>query len=131
MGNCCRRESRSMVWAGDDWGSLTSKIDEEADHNQNTYNVERLRLLGENGAFALSNSSSTSNGTTTGAATREVRVKITKKELEELVGRVDVRGLSAKQVLDQLMDAADHGYDEAEHDHRSWRPALQSIPEVN
>lgn len=30
MGNCCRRESSSMVWAGDDWGSLTSKIDEEA-----------------------------------------------------------------------------------------------------
>ncbi|KAF5474789.1 hypothetical protein F2P56_006653 [Juglans regia] len=130
MGNCCRRESRSMVWAGDDWGSLTSKIDEEADHQNTNYNVERLRLLGENGDFALSNSP-TSTGTTTGAATREVRVKITKKELEELVGRVDVRGLSAKQVLAQLMDAADHIYDEAEHDHRSWRPALQSIPEVN
>ncbi|XP_041025261.1 uncharacterized protein LOC121265636 [Juglans microcarpa x Juglans regia] len=130
MGNCCRRESRSMVWAGDDWGSVTSKIDEEADHQKTNYNVERLRLLGENGDFALSNSS-TSTGTTTGAATREVRVKITKKELEELVGRVDVRGLSAKQILARLMDAADHIYDEAEHDHRSWRPALQSIPEDN
>lgn len=135
MGNCCRRESRSMVWAGDDWGSLTSKMDEEvADHNQNTYmNVERQRLLGENGDFAFSNSSASSNGNTAGAAaTREVRVKITKKELEELVGRVDEQGLSAKQILARLMDAADQKYDEAEHEyHRPWRPALQSIPEVN
>jgi hypothetical protein len=125
MGNCLRRQSGSpMVWAGDDWGSLTSKNSFEDDDDENiAWNVERHRLLGKTGAFSLS-SSSTNTGST---GTREVKIKITKKELEELIGRVDMQGLSTKQILARLMDAADR-YDEHQ---RSWRPALQSIPEVN
>jgi hypothetical protein len=125
MGNCLRRQSGSpMVWAGDDWGSLTSKNSFEDDDDENiAWNAERHRLLGKTGAFSLS-SSSTNTGST---GTREVKIKITKKELEELIGRVDMQGLSTKQILARLMDAADR-YDEHQ---RSWRPALQSIPEVN
>lgn len=127
MGNCLRHKSGPVVWAGDDWGSLTSKNpSEDDDDDDNACNVERHRLLGgETGAFSLSSSSThTSSGDT---GTREVKITITKKELEELMGRVDMKGLSARQILDRLMDSADR-YDEHQ---RSWRPALQSIPEVN
>ncbi|KAI3755868.1 hypothetical protein L1987_55677 [Smallanthus sonchifolius] len=57
--------------------------------------------------------------------TTEVKIKISKKQLEELLGRTDVQGLTVEQVLAQLMDASD-GF---ESHQRSWRPALQSIPE--
>jgi hypothetical protein len=46
MGNCLRRQSGSVVWAGDDWGSLTSKNPFEDDDDDNAGNVERHRLLG-------------------------------------------------------------------------------------
>ncbi|KAK2990289.1 LOW QUALITY PROTEIN: hypothetical protein RJ640_014741 [Escallonia rubra] len=52
--------------------------------------------------------------------TTEVKIKITKKQLGELLGKID--GLPVQQVLAQLMSAGD-GY---EAHQRSWRPALQS-----
>ncbi|KAK9269414.1 hypothetical protein L1049_001187 [Liquidambar formosana] len=58
---------------------------------------------------------------------KEVKIKITKKQLEELLGKVDVQGLSVQQVLAQLMSVSDR----YESHQRSWRPALKSIPEVN
>ncbi|KAK2977880.1 hypothetical protein RJ640_020224 [Escallonia rubra] len=58
--------------------------------------------------------------------TTEVKIKITKKQLEELLGKIDVKGLPVQQVLAQLMSAGD-GYKAHQ---KSWRPALQSIPEV-
>ncbi|RDX78963.1 hypothetical protein CR513_40675, partial [Mucuna pruriens] len=54
-------------------------------------------------------------------ATREVKIKITKKQLEELVGKVEeVKELRVEHVLAHLIK---HSL------HRPWRPALQSIPE--
>lgn len=61
------------------------------------------------------------------SGTTEVKIKITKKQLEELLGKMDVKELSVQQVLAQLINVS-HSY---ETHHRSWRPALQSIPEVN
>ncbi|KAK9071172.1 hypothetical protein SSX86_005891 [Deinandra increscens subsp. villosa] len=55
----------------------------------------------------------------------EVKIKISKKQLEELLGRTDVQGLTVKEVLARLMNASDR----FESHQRSWRPALQSIPE--
>ncbi|KAG2684289.1 hypothetical protein I3760_10G069900 [Carya illinoinensis] len=135
MGNCCRSEHRSMVSAGDDWGSLMPKKEEEA---ENKCDMKKQRLLGDQkGAFGRSPASSTSitssSSCSTAHVTREVKIKIRKEELEELLGRVDVQGLSAKQVLESwLVHAADRRFNNvlAEH-HRPWRPALQSIPEVN
>ncbi|KAL5735949.1 hypothetical protein ACOSQ2_030737 [Xanthoceras sorbifolium] len=57
----------------------------------------------------------------------EVKIKITKKQLEELLGRAELKQLSVQQVLAQLMNVSDR----YETHQRSWRPALQSIPEVN
>ncbi|CAL0335119.1 unnamed protein product [Lupinus luteus] len=63
--------------------------------------------------------------TTNGKTTTEVKIKITKKQLEELLGKVDMRELRVEQVLAQLMSHSR----EYESLHKPWRPSLQSIPE--
>ncbi|KAJ0081268.1 uncharacterized protein LOC116111791 [Pistacia vera] len=132
MGNCIRRESSNMVWAGDDWefssrGRVMDDIDDDkhGERNAGDVNVEKRRLLSEKGGFSSSSSLSSSS-----PSTREVKIKISKKELEELVHRVDMQGLSLKQVLEKLIDANIDHHHHLEHQ-RSWRPVLQSIPEVD
>ncbi|CAL5183901.1 unnamed protein product [Lathyrus oleraceus] len=130
MGNCCA--SSSMEWAGDDWGSLTSKhnprmnsskvFDEVHGVSSEKKEKEKEKLLG-----AL-RASSDGNG--------KVKIKISKKELAVLLGERKEQGVgggtghaSAEQVLVGLLNARDH----VNHDvhHRTWKPVLQSIPEVN
>uniref|UniRef100_A0A803NZM7 CCHC-type domain-containing protein n=1 Tax=Cannabis sativa TaxID=3483 RepID=A0A803NZM7_CANSA len=110
-GSHTERES-TMVWAGEDWGSL----EKESSHDD----------------------------------LESVKIKISKKELEKLVSRLrgGEDGMSVEQVLlSELMKGKGGGlsvqhryYKEynVDHDHqshwenqRSWRPVLQSIPEVN
>ncbi|OAY24722.1 uncharacterized protein LOC110604875 [Manihot esculenta] len=116
MGNCCRRGSSSAVWAGDDWGSVGQELKRARNHNTI---IERQRLLGEE------------------MGAREVTVKITKRELEALMERVEMQGLSMEQVLVKLINSGDNfeilEFEDHQHHHhhRSWKPALQSIPEVN
>ncbi|KAF8030147.1 hypothetical protein BT93_E2545 [Corymbia citriodora subsp. variegata] len=121
MGNCCRAESSSssssassMNWAGDDRNSLLNR------------GGASRRLFGDADGKRVSSSSSSRR--------REIKIKISKKKLEKLVERIEARGLSLEQVLPLLIDKntfdsrrsgfAKHGC------HRSWRPALQSIPEA-
>ncbi|XP_027338222.1 uncharacterized protein LOC113852180 [Abrus precatorius] len=132
MGNCCKTVS-SMDWGGDDWGSLSSKhkrkisskVFDEVD-GLSLGNVEKERLSG-----ALK-ASTDANG--------KVKIKISKKELVELLGGREIEevgaghGSSAEQVLVRLMKARDYVNNEHHvHDgyHRTWRPVLRSIPEVN
>lgn len=120
MGNCIRHES-SMQWGGEDWGSPAKEglfAGEEVDGK--AMKMEEKGLLGDDESGLISSS-------TTAAKTTEVKIKITRKQLEELLGRVDIKDLSVHQVLAQLMSVSDR-YEEHQ---RSWRPALQSIPEVN
>ncbi|WJX22799.1 hypothetical protein P8452_12075 [Trifolium repens] len=128
MGNCCVVSS-SMEWAGEDWGSLTSKHKSRMNsskvfdeiHGMSLGNIEKERLLG-----AL-RASSDANG--------KVKIKISKKELAVLLGEKknqddsNTRHASAEQVLVGLLNARDH----VNHDghHRQWKPMLQSIPELN
>ncbi|KAB5534826.1 hypothetical protein DKX38_017912 [Salix brachista] len=58
----------------------------------------------------------------------KVKIKITKKQLKELLGMAEVRELSVQQVLSQLMNLSSdcRSY---EPQQQSWRPNLQSIPE--
>ncbi|RDX58074.1 hypothetical protein CR513_62635, partial [Mucuna pruriens] len=130
MGNCCATSS-SMDWGGDDWDSLTSKHNSKRRmssrkvfdevHGASLGNVEKEKLLG-----AL-RASSDANG--------KVKIKISKKELEELLGGKEKKKqgeghASAEQVLARLIHARDHVNNE-HHDahHGPWRPVLQSIPE--
>lgn len=109
MGNCLRHQQHqsSTLWAGEDWGSSSSAANE---------GDEEKCLLANNPENGLKASPS---------AIHEVKVKISKKQLEELLGRVDAKELSVQQVLEQLIDVGN----QYEANQRSWRPALQSIPE--
>lgn len=124
MGNCLRHEP-PMQWAGEDWGSLAPPTHFSGDTHHEISSDKAMKgekdsLLKENPGFSSSSSSSSSS-------TTEVKVKISKKQLEELLGKVDVQGLTVHQVLQHLMNVSDR----FETEQRSWRPALQSIPEVN
>ncbi|KAB1228054.1 hypothetical protein CJ030_MR4G024734 [Morella rubra] len=131
MGNCLRHES-SMHWGGDDWGSDPAKdqglyAGDSSDDDlvgDKAMKMEEEGLLGDHRGFFPSSAATTAAATTT---TTEVKVKITRKQLEELLGRVDIKELSVHQVLAQLINVSDR----YEKHQRSWRPALQSIPEVN
>ncbi|CAK9175753.1 unnamed protein product [Ilex paraguariensis] len=120
MGNCIRKES-SMQWGGEDWGSPASEHLFSGDTSKLTKKLEEDQRLLEKSSedFPFHESSSKTPVT-------EVKIKITKKQLETLLGSTDVQGLSVGQVLAQLMDVSD-GY---ETHQRPWRPVLQSIPEV-
>ena len=70
----------------------------------------------------------TSSSSTTTTTSTTVKIKITKKQLKELLGKAEVKGLSVQQILSQLMNASgDHRSYEPQQ--QSWRPNLQSIPE--
>ncbi|KAK1375135.1 hypothetical protein POM88_031328 [Heracleum sosnowskyi] len=121
MGNtCCRGEAASsMVFP----------------HIQ--YSTERDSLLGSSASDYDDNKQL--------HAHREVKIKITKEKLEELLGKSDLHGMPVDQIVSGLISAsADHHYynyyytndhvdiqDSLQFHHRSWRPALQTIPEVN
>lgn len=131
MGNCIMTES-STRWGGDDWGSL-SPVPSDAvakpmfssgiGHDNKLYmtpmKMEERTSPGEEKRVTNSLPSSTIKGT-------EVKIKITKKQLEELLSKVDAQGQSVKVVLTQLLNLGD-GY---ETHPKSWTPALQSIPEA-
>ncbi|XP_022777410.1 uncharacterized protein LOC111318808 [Durio zibethinus] len=108
MGNCIRHDKSS--WADDDWESFVSTNRQGDDGEINS--VEKEKLLGGN----------------RDANTREVKITISKKELEELAQKVDMQGLTLEQVLTRMVKGGD--VYEAEQ-HRSWKPVLQTIPEVN
>ncbi|TXG67802.1 hypothetical protein EZV62_009077 [Acer yangbiense] len=139
MGNCLHHgssSSSSMHWSGDDWGS--SAI---SDHDRDYYH-KGMKLEAKKGCLArdISDLDNVKSGngdggggfrvssSTKATATRtKVKIKITKKQLEELLGRAELKQISMQQVLAQLMNVSDR----YETNQRSWRPALQSIPEVN
>lgn len=101
MGNCIRKGSYEE-WGGDDWGSFGS-------------GHEKTRK-DDDGLPDLSSSS-------LAAAGKEVKITISKKELEKLLEEADVEGLPVQQVLAQLINAG------AEAHQRPRTPALHSIPE--
>lgn len=109
MGNCIRKES-SMHWGGEDWGFPCTV----PEINEDFYHRKTIKL--EEDQFLIHSSTS---------VIKEVKVKITKKQLSELMGKADVQGLSVHQLLTQLMNVSER----FELHHNSWRPALQSIPE--
>ncbi|XP_050217299.1 uncharacterized protein LOC126668127 [Mercurialis annua] len=110
MGNCIHRES-STQWGGDDWGSSPAPPSD---------NIEG-QLLGDlNRDFTKSPSAATKT------SNKEIKIKITKKQLEELLGRIDTEELSIEQVLGQLISVSNQSFNAHQ---RSWRPNLQSIPE--
>lgn len=108
-----------MVWADDD--DDFGPIMEVGNRYDDGLRRERRRLLPETGGSSSGN-------------VREVKIKITKKELEDLLARVDMQGVTLEHVLAQLMNinaTVDSDRPADMQRQSSWRPALQSIPEVN
>ncbi|CAN1199197.1 hypothetical protein LINPERPRIM_LOCUS43938 [Linum perenne] len=130
MGNCCKGASSSSaaVWAGDDWEEA---VNQDCTVLFDATAAEKKRLI------PAHDTSSSSSGTG-----REVKIKISRKELEELMSRAEELGLSSEQVLARLIFSDEQSHNNSNlvfHDmlqaeldhHRHWKPALQSIPELN
>ncbi|XP_021758650.1 uncharacterized protein LOC110723612 [Chenopodium quinoa] len=108
MGNCLRHDSGAQ-WGGEDW---TPAMMNDIEKSGETMEDNKMDC----------------------STIKEVKVKITKKQLEELLGKMsmdlDVQnhgGISAGQILGQLVRVSVH----CETTHlKSWKPRLQSIPEV-
>ncbi|KAI3732089.1 hypothetical protein L1987_63286 [Smallanthus sonchifolius] len=113
MGNCClkgSRKSSTTVWAdeNDEWVYYS---DPDLQHKQS--------LLGDQ---RTNNSNKT-----------EVKIMLSKKKLEELLGKMeDLHNIPVDQILDRLIDSSDRV--QIDHYHlqqHPWRPNLKSIPEEN
>ena len=105
MGNCLRHESQAD-WAGEDWSpAMMTNDDEKSEELQFTNNKK-----GEINKV------------------KEIKIKITKKQLEKLLGKMDLQqnGFSTEEVLGQLFKVSVH----CETHHRAWKPRLHSIPEI-
>lgn len=113
MGNCLRRDGEAAQWAGEEWDFLAAQDDDG-----------REELLSDSKKKKCSTAEMAAASTTA----TEVKIKITKRQLEELLGKVDVKEMSVQQVLAQLMGVGDQFH---ESRHRHWRPVLQSIPELD
>ncbi|KAG9454047.1 hypothetical protein H6P81_006951 [Aristolochia fimbriata] len=110
MGNCLRhhRQSSATRWEEEDWGVFEES---EPCGKMGSRKGEEENLLGEKQRVPST----------------EVKIKISKKQLEELLGRADVQGMSIEQILAQLISVDG----ELQLRHRHWKPALQSIPEID
>ncbi|XP_022720614.1 uncharacterized protein LOC111278269 [Durio zibethinus] len=106
MGNCIKHENSS--WADEhDWGSLVS-THRQGDGGEITI-MDKEKMLGAK----------------RDANTREVKIT-SRKELEQLVQKVDMQSMSLELVLARMIKGGDvYEVDQ----HRSWKPVLQSIPE--
>ncbi|KAI3818781.1 hypothetical protein L1987_12598 [Smallanthus sonchifolius] len=115
MGNCCLKGSRSSttVWAdeNDQWVYYS---DPDLQQKQS--------LL--------------SDQTTDNSNQTEVKIMLSKKKLEELLGKMeDLHNIPVNQILDRLIDSSDRVEIDHHHHHHlqqhPWRPNLKSIPEEN
>ncbi|XP_010448967.1 PREDICTED: uncharacterized protein LOC104731332 [Camelina sativa] len=84
------------------------------------------KLLGET-------SSETSSSSSTSCGRREIKIRMTRKELEDLMRNIGLKGLTAEEILSKLIfDGGDQiGFSAVDltNHHQPWKPALQSIPE--
>ncbi|XP_023544016.1 uncharacterized protein LOC111803724 [Cucurbita pepo subsp. pepo] len=123
MGNCCRGQSSTPVVSGGDRRALPPKNLSQRRHGANSC-------------------STTIKGSKEGNL-RELKIRMTKKELKELVGWLNMADSSFEQVMARLVNViSEHNGDDSEEDdrnigqmvklrqQRSWRPSLQSIPEI-
>ncbi|KAL2247622.1 UNVERIFIED_CONTAM: hypothetical protein Sindi_2614500 [Sesamum indicum] len=119
MGNCIRKEPPTQ-WGGEDWSLVGS--DNNSSTSRNLIRDEDSVDFTEQRSNNLGGEKKARVPAASSRVETVVKIKISKQQLEQLWRNADARGLSAEQVLAELMSAGD-GYQ------RPWRPALQSIPE--
>ncbi|PIA57921.1 hypothetical protein AQUCO_00500086v1 [Aquilegia coerulea] len=114
MGNCIRHES-STVWAGEDWSSVISKKPVRKDKNKMKNNLGSQKYHLQQGHAKNARSST------------EMKIRITKRELEDLLKEVDLEGISLEHALTRYMKVGDKCHTQDP----SSQSALQSISEVD
>ncbi|KAK4420765.1 hypothetical protein Salat_2027000 [Sesamum alatum] len=121
MGNCIRKESPTQ-WGGEDWSLFGSD-----NNGRNFIGDEKFVDYTEQGSNNLAGEEKKGRvlSSASSRVETEVKIKISKQQLEQLLKNADARRFSPEQVLAELMNAGD-GF---RADQRPWRPALQSIPE--
>ncbi|CAN4092116.1 unnamed protein product [Withania somnifera] len=117
MGNCCLTRGSNMV------------CEEDADEWE--YVVSPKNLIADQKEKLFSSSSSFSSSTIN---YREVKIRITKKELEKiLAGKIDnMEEVTTEQLLSGFLNSNNNSFNfDNIQRQQFWRPRLQSIPEVN
>lgn len=120
MGNCCKRGS-NMICAGDDDDEWECVVAPER------LGPEKEKLFSSSSSSSLSSSSSTINY-------KEVKIRISKNELQKiLAGKINnMEEVTMEQLLSGFLNSSNNNFDfENIQLQQSWRPCLQSIPEVN
>ncbi|CAN0912619.1 hypothetical protein LINGRAPRIM_LOCUS574 [Linum grandiflorum] len=116
MGNCCKGVSSAAVHDSDEWELPLA-------HNHKTVLFDGAASSDKNRLLPVSSTSSSSS-----PGREQVKIKVSKRELEDLISRIETQGLSSQQILARLiLSRGVFGED----DRRCWKPVLQSIPEVN
>ncbi|KAI3498914.1 hypothetical protein L1887_34700 [Cichorium endivia] len=129
MGNCCLKGSKSsrMVWAesGDENDQWVYYSDPNLQQKQSLLDDEKIENRPNSSVSVKENSNNGKN--------REVKILLSKKKLEELLGTVeDLRSIPVDQILDRLIDSSGRfEVDEVHQQQQPWKPNLQSIPEEN
>ncbi|URE31264.1 hypothetical protein MUK42_36647 [Musa troglodytarum] len=112
MGNCVASQKRvSGVDEDDFWGALGQKSSGCRGTQQ-----DEAKLLLE------------SEGEERGAGSTEIKIRINKKQLEELLRGTRGEERPLRQLLADLMSMGETGEHHDQETH--WRPSLQTIPEV-
>ncbi|KAL1201766.1 hypothetical protein V5N11_006306 [Cardamine amara subsp. amara] len=127
MGNCiCITHKTKTSCSVEDCGSFQKRSRRRG--RRSTVFEDEDKLLGETSSVTSSSSSSS-------CEKREIKIRMTKKELEELMRNIGLKCLTAEEILSTLLpDGGDQigfsAVDISNHQ-RPWKPALQSIPEMD
>lgn len=92
---------------------------EESVAQVTSLDAEKEKLLCINATFSSLNSK-----------IRGTKIRITNKELEQMLARANMQGVTVDQVLSAILINSKGKYGFHHRNQRQWRPILQRIPEV-
>lgn len=106
-----------MHWAGEDWDDFTTQDEEDHRHHHSSKKTS---------IKASKTETVTEDGKSCDPSRYEIKIRLTKKQLQDLLSKVNVHDLTGSAAAPGL----DRKTEEC-NQHRLWKPVLQSIPEVN
>ncbi|KAL9669612.1 hypothetical protein QQ045_007159 [Rhodiola kirilowii] len=145
MGNCLKKES-AVEWGGEEWEFLSSKprkstaaaapfssSSSEADSKRRENKCKKVRfnahvevLGGDYEGEQLKEEEEEKK-----EGMEQVRIRITKKQLEDLLGKVEVQSLSVHEMMSCLITEIHLSSSEPqEDDHGRRAPVLKTIQEL-